>query len=99
MPTPPVVEVPAVVVSSGLELQGISAAQFNNPTQTAAFATAIEGTLTIDAVVQNVVATDISLPLRRKLLQSGVDVSYDVLVDVPDVGTCGACYCISIRSF
>ena len=68
---------------------GITAAQFNTPAQTAAFATAIEDSLTIDATVTNVVATDIARRRlkRRQLLQSGgVDVSYDLQVAILDDG-------------
>ena len=91
VPTPPVVEVPVVVVQSSMALTGISAAQFNTPAATAAFATNIEDSLTIDATVTNVVATDSTgrrFKRRRELLQSGVDVSYDLQVAIPDDGTC-----------
>ena len=83
-----------MVVSSSMALTGISAAQFNTPAATAAFATNIEDSLTIDATVTNVVATDRAgrrLKQRRELLQSDtVDVSYDLQVEIPDDGTCDA---------
>ena len=74
-----------MVVQSSMALTGITADQFNTPAQTAAFATAIEASLTIDAEVTNVVATNTAR--RRRLLQSGVDVSYDLQVAIPDDGT------------
>jgi len=73
-----------VVVSSNMQMSGITAAQFNTPAQTAAFATAVESSLTIDATVTNVVASNIVRRrlTRRTLLQSGVDVSYDLQVAI-----------------
>ena len=82
-----------MVVQSSMALTGITAAQFNTPAATAAFATNIQDSLTIDATVTNVVATDTTgrrLKRRRELLQSGVDVSYELQVAIPDDGTCGA---------
>ena len=83
-PTPPVVVVPVVVVSSNMQMSGITADQFNTPAQTAAFATAVESSLTIDATVTNVVASNIVRRrlTHRTLLQSGVDVSYDLQVAI-----------------
>ena len=65
---------------------GITAAQFNTPTQTAAFATAVESSLTIDATVINVVAQNINNRrlTSRKLLQvtQEIDVSFDLQVAI-----------------
>ena len=65
-------------------MTGITAAQFNTPAQTAAFATAVEDSLTIDATVTNVVATPLARRRLsgRKLLQSGIDVSYTLQVEL-----------------
>jgi hypothetical protein len=87
-PTPTVTQVavtmPAVVVSSSLQMTGVTAADFATPAQQANFASAIESSLTIDATVTNIVATPVTrrrLTLR-KLLQSGVVVNYDLEVVV-----------------
>ena len=80
------VDVPAVVVSSSLQMTGVTAADFQTPAQQASFASAIESSLTIDATVTNIVATNIArrrLTIRT-LLQSGVDVSYDLVVVIAE---------------
>lgn len=56
-------------------MNGITALEFNTPDQQAIFAQAVEDSLTVDATVTNVEATDISRR-RRQLLQSGVEISY-----------------------
>ena len=61
-----------------LLLPGMTAAQFNTPTQTASFAQAVQESLTVDADVTNVNATNV---VRRRLahrqLTTGeIDVSY-----------------------
>ena len=84
MPNPAVV-LPVVMVQSSIRMGGITADQFNTPAQAAAFATAVETSLTIDASVTNAVATDIGRRLaRRQLLHSGVDVSYDLQTKIEE---------------
>ena len=73
------------MVQSSIRMGGITADQFNTPAQAAAFATAVETSLTIDASVTNAVATDIGRRLaRRQLLHSGVDVSYDLQTKIEE---------------
>ena len=72
------VVVQVVAVDTQIQMSGITAEQFNTPEQTAAFAQAVEASLSVDATVTNVVATNTARRrlARRELLQSGVDVSY-----------------------
>ena len=82
-----VVVVPVVEVQSNLQITGITAAEFNTPAQTAAYATAIEDSLTVDPEVTNVVATSIArrrLPSSRQLLQCGIDVSYTLQMAIEE---------------
>ena len=74
----PVVVVQVVAVDTQIRMSGITAEQFNTPEQTAAFVQAVEASLSVDATVTNVVATNTARRrlARRELLQSGVDVSY-----------------------
>ena len=92
VPTPPVVQVPVVMVSSNMQMSGVSKDEFNTPENTAAFARDVEDSLTVDAVVTNVVASDVARRrlARRQLLQSGVDVSYDLQMAIGGMfGSCG----------
>ena len=59
-------------------MAGITADRFNTPAQTGAFASAVENSLTVDATVTDVEATNIAdrRLSGRKLLQSEIDVSY-----------------------
>ena len=88
-PTLPVVVVPVIQVQSGMAMSGTTADQFNRPEKTVIFAQAVEDSLTVQAEVTNVVATDIvrrSLS-RRQLLQSGINVDYTLQMAIETGGT------------
>ena len=82
----PIVEVESNVVMIG----SITAAQFNTPEQTAAFALAVEDSLTLDVKVINVVATNLVRRRlsRRQLLQGfsqpGIDIGYTLQMAIQD---------------